>query len=401
VDHFSRINETMGRALGDQALQRFAERLVSEVRTFERGGSGTAELTFAHAGGDKFLLATKGLAGDKDVALVAKAIQSAMRNPFLLDRQEVFVTLSAGLSRFPRDGRTAEELIACAESAVRHAKLEARGSCRFFSDAENHRTAQTLSIENSLRRAIERDELRLHYQPQIDTLRNEVVGVEALVRWQHPERGLVGPADFIEVAEETGLIAPIGEWVLRTACAEMVELRKASGKSLMLSVNLSPRQIRERDMVTRFQRIIDRTGFRIGCLEFEITETGMMGQALAEINGLHDLKKMGARISVDDFGTGYSSLSYLTRLPLDTLKIDKSFINDCTTKPASASIVRAIIAMAQSLGLSTIAEGVSERDQVDFLNESGCPVVQGYLYAKPMAVNGIRSSGIMVVPFIL
>lgn len=391
VDHFSRLNETLGRALGDLALQRFAQRLVGEVRTFERGEIGGADVTFAHAGGDKFLLATLGMTRDEDVALVAKGMQAAMRNPFILDRREVFATLSAGLSRFPRDGQTAEELIANAESAVRHGKLEARGSCRFFSDDENHRTAHNLSVENSLRRALERNEFRLHYQPQVDTRRDAVVGVEALVRWQHPERGLLAPAEFMEVAEETGLIVPIGEWVLRTACEQMLELRRSGIVPVTVSVNLSPRQIRERDLVARFERIIERTGFPARALDFEITETGMMGQALAEIGALHDLKALGARLSVDDFGTGYSSLSYLTRLPLDTLKIDKSFINECAETAASASIVRAIIAMANSLRLSTIAEGVSTAAQVNFLNESGCPVVQGYLFAKPMPVEALET----------
>ncbi len=390
VDRFSRINETMGRGAGDLALQRFGERLLNEALSFERGGQGRSELVLAHVGGDKFLLGAVGLSGDEDVALVAQGMQASMRHPFVLERRETFASVSAGLSLFPRDGATAEELMANAESAVRHAKNEARGSCHFFSRDENHQTARKLSIENGLRRAIERDELRLHFQPQIDTVRNVLVGVEALVRWQHPERGLLSPAEFIGVAEETGLIVPIGEWVLRAACEQMQELRRAGGASFTVSVNLSPRQLRDKDLIPAVSRILERTGFPARCLDFEITETGMMGQALSEISVLHELKKLGANISVDDFGTGYSSLSYLTRLPIDTVKIDKAFIDDCTEKSGSASIVNAIIAMATSLRLATIAEGVTTDAQVEVLRDSGCRFVQGYLFGKPMPLETLQ-----------
>ena len=390
VDRFSRINETMGRGVGDLALQRFGERLLNEALTFERTEQSHSELIFAHLGGDKFLLGAVGLSRDEDVALVARGMQAAMRHPFILERRETFASVSAGLSLFPRDGATAEELMANAESAVRHAKNEARGSCRFFSRDENHLTARKLSIENGLRRAIERDELRLHFQPQIDTVRNVLVGVEALVRWQHPERGLLSPAEFISVAEETGLIVPIGEWVLRAACEQMQELRRAGGAPFTVSVNLSPRQLRDKDLIPAVTRILERTGFPARYLDFEITETGMMGQALSEINVLHELKNLGANISVDDFGTGYSSLSYLTRLPIDTVKIDKAFIDECTHKNGAASIVNAIIAMARSLRLATIAEGVTTDAQVELLQASGCRFVQGYLFGKPMPLETLE-----------
>jgi diguanylate cyclase (GGDEF)-like protein/PAS domain S-box-containing protein len=390
VDRFSRINETMGRNVGDLALQRFGERLLTEALSFERGGQSRSELIFGHVGGDKFLLGAVGLSGDDNVALVARGMQAAMRHPFVLERRETFASVSAGLSLFPRDGATAEELMANAESAVRHAKNEARGSCHFFSPHENQQTARKLSIENGLRRAIERDELRLHFQPQIDTVRNALVGVEALVRWQHPERGLLSPAEFISVAEDTGLIVPIGEWVLRAACEQMQELRRAGGASFTVSVNLSPRQLRDKNLIPSVIRILERTGFPARCLDFEITETGMMGQALSEISVLHELKKLGANVSVDDFGTGYSSLSYLTRLPIDTVKIDKAFIDDCTQKSGAASIVNAIIAMAGSLRLATIAEGVTTDAQVELLQASGCRFVQGYLFGKPMPLETLR-----------
>jgi diguanylate cyclase (GGDEF)-like protein len=384
VDRFSRINETMGRDVGDLALQRFGERLLNEALTFNRDESGRSELIFAHVGGDKFLLGAVGLTRNEDVALVARGMQAAMRHPFVLERRETFASVSAGLSLFPRDADTAEELIANAESAVRHAKAEARGSFHFFSPDENHQTARKLSIENGLRRAIERDELRLCFQPQLDSARNALVGVEALVRWQHPERGLLAPQEFIGVAEETGLIVPIGEWVLRTACEQMQELWRSGVEPFMVGVNLSPRQLRDKDLIPVVTRILQRTGFPARNLDFEITETGMMGQALSEISVLHELKKLGANISIDDFGTGYSSLSYLTRLPIDTLKIDKAFIDDFVDKSGSASIVNAIIAMARSLNLATIAEGVTSTAQVDLLQASGCQFVQGFLYGRPM-----------------
>jgi diguanylate cyclase (GGDEF)-like protein/PAS domain S-box-containing protein len=389
VDHFSRINESMGRRVGDLALQRFAERLLTEVNLFSQSTQIQGELTFAHLGGDKFLVAIEGLSRDEDVALVARGIQAAMRDPFVLEKSEIFVSVSAGLSMFPRDGETAEELIANAETASRHAKSQSLGSHRFFSLVENNRTAHSLQIGNELRRAIERNELRLHYQPQIDAVGQVLLGVEALVRWQHPERGLLAPSEFIDVAEDTGLIVPVGEWVLRTACEQIQGLRKTGVEPFTVAVNLSPRQIRDRELIPTISRILQRTGLEARYLDCEITETGLMGQALSEISVLHELKKLGTSISVDDFGTGYSSLSYLTRLPLDTLKIDKSFIADCTEKNASASIVRAIIAMAESLGLATIAEGVSTQAQADFLKENGCAFVQGYLFAKPMPIEAL------------
>jgi diguanylate cyclase (GGDEF)-like protein len=389
VDRFSRINETMGRNVGDQALQRFGERLLNEALSFVRDEQGRKELIFAHIGGDKFLLGALGLAGDEDVALVARGMQAAMRHPFVLGRREIFASVSAGLSLFPRDGANAEELIANAESAVRHAKADARGSLHFFSLARNHQTAHSLTVENGLRRAIERDELRIHFQPQMDAVLNEMVGVETLVRWQHPERGLLAPAEFIHVAEETGLIVPIGEWVLRTACEQMQELQRNGVGPFMVGVNLSPRQLRDKELIPTIKRILERTGFPARGLDFEITETGMMSQALTEISVLHELKKLGANISVDDFGTGYSSLSYLTRLPIDTVKIDRTFVSECTEKGGAASIVQAIIAMAGSLRLATIAEGVTTSAQVDLLQQSGCRFVQGFLFGKPMPVDAL------------
>ena len=391
VDQFSRINETFSRSAGDAALQQFAERLSTEVMAFDPGKHHPGELLLAHAGADKFLVAIVGIARDDDAALVARGIQSAMRNPFLIEQRETFISMSAGLSLFPRDGRTAEELLANADSALRHAKSQSRGSYQFFSKAENHKTARTLSFESGLRRAIERDELRLHFQPQLDTTRNVMVGVEALVRWQHPTRGLLQPSEFIQAAEETGVIVQIGEWVLRTACEQIMQVDTRNMDPLMVSVNLSPRQLRDKDLVPTVERILRKTGFDARYLDLEITETGLMGQAVSEISVLHELKDLGLSISVDDFGTGYSCLSYLTRLPLDTLKIDKSFINDCTEKDANASVVRAIIAMASSLKLTPIAEGVSTQAQVEFLRANGCPIVQGYLFAEPRPVENLAA----------
>jgi diguanylate cyclase (GGDEF)-like protein/PAS domain S-box-containing protein len=390
VDRFSRINETMGRSVGDLALQRFGERLLNEALTFSRGEPGGGELMFAHAGGDKFLLGAVGLNRDEDVAVVARGMQAAMRHPFFLERRETFASVTAGLSRFPRDGGGAEELVANAESAVRHAKAEARGSFHFYSALENHQTARKLSVENGLRRAIERDELRLCFQPQIDTVRGDLVGVEALVRWQHPERGLVPPLEFIGVAEETGLIVPIGEWVLRAACEQMRALWRSGVPPFKVSVNLSPRQLRDKELIPVVTRVLERTGFPARYLDFEITETGMMGQGPNEVGVLQELKKLGASISVDDFGTGYSSLSYLTRLPIDTLKIDKTFIDDFAEESGSASIVKAIIAMAHSLSLTTVAEGVSSGAQSDLLRANGCHIVQGFHFGRPLPYEALE-----------
>lgn len=389
VDRFSRINESMGRGWGDMALQRFGERLLNEALAFTRREGGLSEVILGHGGGDKFFLGAVGLKNEDEAIMVARGMQGAMRDPFVLERKETFASISVGLSLFPRDGETGEELLASAESAVRHAKTN-RGACHFFSPADSQGTTRSLSVENGLRHALDRSEFRLHYQPQVDTLGNTVVGVEALLRWQHPDRGLLPPSEFIDVAEETGLIVAIGEWVLRTACEEMRMFEPADLPAFRVGVNLSPRQLRDRELIPAFTRVFDHSGFPASRVDFEITETGMMSQALTEIGVLHQLKELGARISVDDFGTGYSSLSYLTQLPIDTVKIDRGFIHECTDKGGAASIVSAIIAMATSFRLATIAEGVTTEAQVQLLQQTGCRVVQGFLFGRPMPAEALE-----------
>jgi len=281
-------------------------------------------------------------------------------------------------------------LMANAEAAVRQAKARTRGSFRFFSMAENRKSARRLSLASDLRHALERDELRLHYQPQLESASGAVVGIEALIRWQHPVRGLIGPSEFIEVAEESGLIVPIGEWVIRNACEQAQGLRASGVDPFVVGVNLSPRQIRDKGLVPAIRDALQRTGLPASHLDIEITETGLVGESRLEIDVLCEIKRLGASISVDDFGTGYSSLSYLTRLPIDGVKIDKSFIGECVTKSASASIVRAIMAMAGSLDLTTVAEGVESEAQRAWLMKEGCRLIQGFLVAEPMPMGALQ-----------
>ncbi|MBW8307463.1 MAG: EAL domain-containing protein [Thiobacillus sp.] len=389
LDRFKLINDTFGHALGDKLLLMVAERLAG---CFRKGD------VLARLGGDEFVVLLQGLSGKQDAALVAQKIMDTFAHAFQLDAHEVFVSASIGIAFYPSDAIDAGNLIRYADNAMYQAKEQGLGYQFYRPDLENL-SSERLTLENSLRRALERDELRLYYQPKVDLASGAVIGLEALLRWAHPVRGMIPPDQFVPLAEETGLIIPIGEWVLRTACLQIKAWQGDGMPLLPVAVNLSARQFRQfsasgeatgiHDLVETIERVLEETGVDPSCLELEITESILMQNLSMAANILQALSAKGIRIFIDDFGTGYSSLSYLKRLPIDTIKIDKSFVGDIMTDPDDAAIVTAIIAMAHSLRLKVVAEGVETQEQFDFLLERGCDAMQGFFFSKPLPAEEI------------
>ncbi len=387
LDRFKRINDTLGHTVGDRLLQAVSERLKKCLRstdTIARGDPLASGDSVARLGGDEFIVTITDIARGEDAARIARRIMDAMNEPFKLEEHEVFVTVSIGISLYPHDGKDVETLLKNADSAMYHAKDAGRGTYQFYNASMNAAAFQRLAMENSLRKALERQEFLLHFQPQIDVATGGIIGAEALVRWRHPELGMVSPADFIPLAEETGLIMPIGEWVLRAACAQGKAWRDQGFDGMIMAVNLSGCQFRQQTLVHTVGEIVKSTGFDPRCLELEITESILVQSVEDTISSLRRLKDMGLRVSVDDFGTGYSSLTYLKRFPIDTLKIDQSFTRDIATDSGDAAITAAIIAMAEGLKMAVIAEGVETAEQRDFLLQKGCRLMQGYLFSRPV-----------------
>jgi diguanylate cyclase (GGDEF)-like protein/PAS domain S-box-containing protein len=375
LDRFKVINDSLGHTIGDQLLQAVAERLLASVREGD---------TVARLGGDEFTLIFPGMARAVDVAKVADKILEALRQPFRLGERELFVTGSIGISLYPEDGDDPEALVKNADTAMYRAKDQGRDTYQLYTRAMNATALERLAMENSLRRALAHNELLLHYQPLLDLETGRVPCVEALLRWRHPELGLVPPSEFIPLAELTGLIFPISPWVLRTACAQVKAWHERGHTNLSVSVNLTARQFQQPDLVAQVTRVLEESGLPARFLDLELTESNAMQNAEATVEILRQLKALGVRISIDDFGTGYSSLSYLRRLPIDTLKIDQSFVRDITTDPDDAAIVTAVLAMARSLKLAVVAEGVESEEQLAFLAARSCDRMQGYLFSRPL-----------------
>ena len=375
LDRFKIINDTLGHNVGDLLLQAVAQRLTNCVRQGD---------TVCRQGGDEFVILLPQISHAEDAALVAQKILESVNRPFVLDGHELHIGASIGISFFPADGVDTETLMKNADVAMYRAKELGRNNYQFYLSDMNARSFERLALETSLRRAVEHDELDVYYQPLMDAHSNKLVGMEALVRWHHPDLGLVNPAQFIPLAEETGMIIPIGAWVLRHACMQAREWHKQGHGALRVSVNLSARQFRQTDFAGSVRRILDETGFDPHYLELEVTESLLMHNIEENIVVLNELKAMGISIAVDDFGTGYSSLSYLKRLPIDTLKIDRSFVNDVNSNHDDAAIVDAIISLAQSLTLKVIAEGVETSDQQNFLESHQCDEMQGFLFSRPV-----------------
>jgi diguanylate cyclase (GGDEF)-like protein len=387
LDHFKRINDTLGHASGDLLLKHVAHRLRDCVREGDRIFREEGQAAFpnvARMEGDEFIVLLTELTHAPDAAKVASRILEALARPFALDGQEVFISASIGVALYPADGGDGDALLVNADAAMHDAKERGRNGYRFYNQSMNATAHERLALENHLRRALERNEFQLHYQPKVDASTGRIVGAEALLRWQHPELGLVPPGQFIPLAEETGLILPIGEWVLATACRQSREWLDAGHPALPISVNMSAANFRAGNLPELVERALAANSLVPDHLELEVTESLLMHHVDEAIHLLRRLKAAGVRLSIDDFGTGYSSLSYLKRFPLDVLKIDRSFVIDVATNAGDRAITSAIIALAHSLGLGVVAEGVETRVQAELLQSLGCHVMQGYLYSKPV-----------------
>jgi len=376
ADRFKNVNDTLGHAVGDKLLQQIAGRLTRSVRSDD---------TVGRLGGDEFAIVLSTLASAQDATLVAQKIMTSFNEPFKLEGTEVYVTVSIGITLYPDDSSDHDVLIKNADTAMYRAKEIGRNGYQFYRPEMNARAIELLGMENSLRRALERNEFLLYYQPKASVADGDITGLEALLRWKHPERGLVSPADFIPLLEESGLIVPVGEWVLKAVCSQIKAWERAGNRSVPVSVNLSARQFAAKDLGPTIKRILEEHQVNPALIECEITESSLMENTEEAVRTLEYLDQLGVGLSIDDFGTGYSSLGYLKRFPLSALKIDRSFVRDVTTDGDDATITRAIISMAHSLGLKVIAEGVETRAQLEFLAENGCNEIQGYYFARPLA----------------
>jgi len=374
LDRFKLFNDSLGHTFGDQILRGVAERLQSSVRKGD---------TLARLGGDEFVLLLADIVDPIDAARVAEKLLDSLRQPFVIEEREIHVTASVGIAVFPEDGQDIDALLSNADTAMYRAKEEGRDNYCLYAPAMSARALERLSLEHRLRTAFAEGEFTLYYQPIAEVATGCICGVEALLRWRHPERGLVLPEAFLPLAEVTGLIVPIGPWVLRTACAQVKAWQRAGQPELSVAVNLSARQFQQRDLAERIRHALDETGLEPRFLALEITESNAMQNIEATAHTLGELKEIGVKVSIDDFGIGYSSLNHLKRLPVDVLKIDRAFMN-VTANADDAAIVTAIIGMAHALDLEVVAEGVETQQQLEFLAARGCNKMQGYLLSRPL-----------------
>jgi diguanylate cyclase (GGDEF)-like protein/PAS domain S-box-containing protein len=382
LDRFKIINDTLGHAAGDRALQVVAERLRQCVRKGD---------TVARLGGDEFAIILEDADAAEHVAPIARKVLETMTQPLLLNGQEYVLTTSIGICIFPGDGENGEILLKNADIAMYRAKEKGRNSYQFYSSDMGVKAFERLNLETSLRRALAQEEFLLYYQPQVNAITGRIIGAEALLRWQHPELGLIGPTEFVPILEDTGLIVPVGEWVVHTACRQAAAWQSSTGEPIRISVNLSPRQFDSTDLADMISRGVESSGLAPKLLEIEVTENVLMRHNLNIIDTFLALDALGVRLSLDDFGTGYSSLSYLKRFPFDNIKIDRSFVRDLPQDLDDAAIVHAIIGMAASLGLQVIAEGVETEAQLAFLTEHDCQFYQGFLFSQPVPADEFQA----------
>jgi len=375
LDRFKAVNDTLGHGTGDLLLKKVAERLEGSVRETD---------TVARIGGDEFSIILEGLTEAEDAALVARKIIDKLVQPFVLDGHEVFVTTSIGIAVYPSSN--GDSLLTDADSAMYCAKEQGRNTYRFHTPEMNAQVRERLNMESKLRRALDQEEFLLYYQPQVDLTTGMIVGTEALLRWQHPELGLVSPGKFIPMLEDIGMMVRVGEWVLQTACRQSKAWQRDGFPPLRMAVNISARQFSRRDLIDTVVGVLTETGLDPNYLELEITESLLMEDIKANSRLLDELKTSveGLRVSIDDFGTGYSSLSYLKTFPIDLLKIDQSFIRDITTNSDDAAITTTIIVLAHNLRLKVIAEGVETEEQMTYLREKGCDEAQGFYFSRPL-----------------
>ena len=374
------INDASGHQVGDELLKQVALRLKEIVRE---------EDTVARLGGDEFTVLLHNIHSVEDASLVAGKILQQLAKPFRLDQSELMVTASIGISVFPDDGHDVSTLLRHADTAMYQAKEQGRNNFQFFTSEMNTRALEHLSLVNALHAALKNKEFLLHYQPQVDIQSGEIIGLEALVRWQHPARGLILPDVFITVAEDSSLIVPLGKWVMKEACAQHKRWLNEGLPALRIAVNLSARQFLRQDLLGMITEILDDSGMDPQYLELELTESTFMGHISDTIEVLQALRKLGVHVSIDDFGTGYSSMAFLKRFTIDKLKIDRSFVSDLATNSDDAAIVTATIAMAHSLNLTVIAEGVETEEQLQFLKDNGCEQIQGHYFSRALPAREI------------
>jgi diguanylate cyclase (GGDEF)-like protein len=375
LDRFKTINDTLGHPVGDDLLKEAAERMQQAIR---------ADDTLARLGGDEFVLLLEDDSTAHHAVIVAHKLLQIFNRPMFIDDHTLTVTASIGIALFPQDGKDVDTLLKHADLAMYQAKQQGRNTYQFFSSGLTTGAFERLIMENALRGAVARNELLLYYQPQINLLDRTLAGVEALVRWQHAELGLVSPGQFIPLAEDMGIIGEIGEWVLNEAVRQMAEWQADGFDVPLASVNLSVQQIDREDLAGQISAALERVNIPAKHLELEVTESMIMRQPEQAMRILDNLRQQGISLSIDDFGTGYSSLAYLKNLPLDRLKIDQSFVQDIGRDEHGEAIVRVIISLARNLGLEAVAEGVESEEQAQFLEREGCNIAQGYLFARPM-----------------
>jgi len=378
LDRFKFINDSLGHEAGDTLLREVATRLKDSLRASD---------IVARLGGDEFVMLLQDLRGVEQAGRIARKLLSAVIKPLVIQGQECRVTASIGISVYPNDAHDETSLMTHADIAMYHAKEEGKNNFQFYDGRLETLSLERLTLETRLRRAIERNELSLHYQAKLDLASNAIAGVEALLRWNSAELGAVSPAKFIPVAEETGLILGIGKWVLRNACAQSVAWQRAGLPPVRVSVNLSPRQLSDADLLDEVRAVLADTGLQPDLLELEVTESSVMHNVERALQVLGSLKAMGVRLAIDDFGTGYSSLAQLKRFPIDTLKVDRSFIRELPADTEDKAIAEAIIAMGKTLSLTVVAEGVETPEQKAFLRERACDQMQGYHFSKPIAAD--------------
>ena len=392
LDRFKNINDSLGHDVGDQVIVEVGRRLLHTLRPGD---------SVARFGGDEFVVVLSDVAKEDEVGAVAQKILSTLFAPMLVIGHELAPVGSIGISIYPQDGTDSSTLIKNADTAMYKAKGMGRNNFQFYTMEMNARTLDRLKLESGLRHALERNEFELVYQPQLDISTSRIVGVEALLRWRPHGKPMVMPGEFIPIIEETGLIIPVGEWVLRTACAQQVAWKNAGLPEIRMSVNLSASQFKQKNLEQMVLRVLSDTGCRASFLDLEITESAVMENPEIASATLTNLARMGVQLSIDDFGTGYSSLSYLKRFPIHTLKIDRSFVQDITTNASDAAISRTVIALAQGLRLNVVAEGVETAEQLNFLRQQECVLMQGYFFSKPLPPDQCRELLEMADPFLL